>query len=181
MTQIVQILDNYAKLRRYCDSFFTAVQQRYPGDMACKKGCFACCELHSVCAIEAHALAFYLKRRAVPSRKKRSDRSKCALCVNGNCAAYPARPVICRSHGLPLLLDKGKTVASSCDLNFSRRDPASLPASRVFDTAAITGNLVRLNMAFCMAAGITELASRRFTMAAVLAGELPEIILKSNP
>jgi hypothetical protein len=78
---------------------------------------------------------------------------------------------------VPLLLDKGNTVASSCRLNFEGRDLAVLPGAHVLDTAAVTENLMRLNMAFCMAAGRRELASQRFTMAAVLARDVPESIL----
>jgi hypothetical protein len=78
---------------------------------------------------------------------------------------------------VPLLLDKGNTVASSCRLNFKGRDLTVLSGAHVLDTAAVTENLMRLNMAFCMAVGRRELASQRFTIAAVLAGNIPESIL----
>ena len=180
MTKLEQILDNYATLCRYCDSFFSFVRKQYGSDMACGKGCSACCELHSVCGLEAYAVAVCLAKKSLPRTQKRKNRSRCALCVNGRCLAYPARPVICRTHGVPLLLDKGKTVASSCGLNFAGRDLAGLPRSHVLDTTVVTGNLIRLNMAFCMAAGRRDLASERFTMAAVLAGDIPESILNIN-
>jgi hypothetical protein len=180
VTALQEILDNYGKLCGYCDSFFLSIQKRYAGELKCKKGCSACCELHSVCGLEAHAVAACLAKKRAPRLQKRKNRSKCALCVNGECIAYQARPVICRSHGVPLLLDKGKTVASSCRLNFTGRDLAALPRGYVLDTTAVTGNLIRLNMAFCMAVGRRELASERFTMAAVLAGDIPESILDIN-
>jgi hypothetical protein len=85
--------------------------------------------------------------------------------------------VICRTHGAALRADRGKTVYSSCGRNFTTIAPASLPRSHVFDTAAVTGNLMRLNMAFCMAAGDARLASMRFTMEQVQSGALPERIL----
>jgi hypothetical protein len=180
MTKLKQVLDNYATLCRYCDSVFAFLQNRYGRDMACRKGCSACCELHSVCALEAHAIAACLATKRPPRLRKKKNRSRCVLCVNGECIAYQARPVICRTHGMPLLLDKGKTVASSCRLNFKGRDLFALPGTHVLDTAAITGNLMRLNMAFCMVAGRKDLASRRFTLARVLAGDIPESILMSK-
>jgi Fe-S-cluster containining protein len=180
MTKLKQILDNYATLCRYCDSVFAFLQNQYGRDMACRKGCSACCELHSVCALEAHAVAASLAKKTPPRMRKRKNRSRCVLCVNGECAVYPTRPVICRTHGVPLFLDKGKTVASSCRLNFTGRDLAALPSAHVLDTAALTGNLMRLNIAFCMVAGRRELASERFTMADVLAGDIPESILMSK-
>lgn len=180
MTKLDQILDNYATLCRYCDSFFSFVRKQYGRDMACGKGCSACCELHSVCGLEARAVAACVAKKHAPRPQKGKSRSRCALCVNQECIAYPARPVICRTHGVPLLLDKGKTVATSCRLNFAGRDLAALPRSHVLDTTAVTGNLIRLNMAFCMAVGRSDLASERFTMAAVLAGDIPESILDIN-
>jgi uncharacterized protein len=177
MTALQTILDNYGKLCGYCDSFFLSVQKPYAGDMKCKKGCWRCCELHSVCALEARGIAAYLKNGSLSHGKSRSNRSYCAFLKRGVCLAYPARPVICRTHGVPLLLDKGKTVSSSCGLNFTGRDLAALPRGHVLDTTAVTGNLIRLNMAFCMAVGRRELASERFTMTAVLAGDIPESIL----
>jgi hypothetical protein len=180
VTALQAILGNYGKLCGYCDSFFLSVQNRFAGELKCKKGCSACCELHSVCGLEAHTVAACLAKKSAPRPQPRKNRSRCALCMNEECIAYPARPVICRTHGVPMLLDKGKTVASSCTLNFAGRDLAAFPRSHVLDTTAVTGNLIRLNMAFCMAIGRRELASERFTMAAVLAGDIPKSILDIN-
>jgi hypothetical protein len=74
-------------------------------------------------------------------------------------------------------MDKGKTVHPGCALNFVKRDVRALPKQHVFDSAAITDNLMRLNLAFCMAVGHTELASKRFTMEQVLRAKLPKRIL----
>jgi Fe-S-cluster containining protein len=171
------ILDNYAALCRYCDSFFESVSGLYKNEIRCSKGCSACCELHSVCAIEACAISAFLAARRRRTRACRAGRDRCALLVGGECSAYPARPVICRTHGAALRTDKGATVYSSCNRNFTRVAPASLPRSHVLDTAAVTGNLMRLNMAFCMAAGDARLASKRFTMEQVRSGTIPERIL----
>jgi hypothetical protein len=68
-------------------------------------------------------------------------------------------------------------VCPTCALNFKKHDVRALPKQHVFDSAAITDNLMRLNLAFCMAVGHTALASKRFTMEQVLNGELPKSIL----
>jgi uncharacterized protein len=177
MTAVSRVLDNYARLRAYCDSFFFAVADIYHGDMVCRKGCFACCELNSVCALEAHAMAVYVAGRPRVRTGIRKKNAVCAFCMDGACCAYPARPVICRTHGAVISVDKGNTVARSCDLNFRRTDPAALPETHVLNAASVTGNLMRLNMAFCMAAGDTKRASERFAMEQVLAGNIPESIL----
>ncbi len=176
------VLDNYAALCRYCDSFFESVSGLYRNEIRCTKGCSACCELHSVCAIEAHALSAFLavRRRRTKIRTLRRTGDRCALLFKGECLAYPARPVICRTHGAALRADRGATAYLSCGRNFTNVAPASLPAGHVFDTAAVTGNLMRLNMAFCVTAGDARLASKRFTMEQVHSGALPERILPTT-
>jgi hypothetical protein len=74
-------------------------------------------------------------------------------------------------------LDGGKTIRRSCGLNFLARDPLTLPRPHLFDAAAVTDNLMRLNMAFCMTIGDKKLASKRFAMEQVLRGTVPKSIL----
>ena len=181
MAGMLEILDMYAVLCRYCDSFFESVVRMYPGEIRCAKGCSACCELHSVCALEARALASYLALRGRRERQRRRRTGGCALLVKEECSAYPARPLICRTHGIALFADSRNAVYSSCRLNFGTIVPVSLPRSRVFDTARITANLVRLNMAFCMASGEPGLAEVRFTIEQVREGAIPESILSGQP
>jgi Fe-S-cluster containining protein len=177
MTTIRAILDNYAALCRCCDGFFASLRRVYKGAIMCAPGCFACCELHSVCALEAYALATHLAGRPVATEAAPRKRAMCALLRNGECSAYPARPVICRTHGVALHADNGTTVLPSCDRNFIDVELASLRPQHVFDTAKATNNLLRLNMAFCMAAGIRRLSSKRFTMEQVAKGKVPPSIV----
>lgn len=65
----------------------------------------------------------------------------------------------------------------TCALNFIKHDVRELPKPNVFDSAAVTDNLMRLNLAFCMAIGRLPLASKRFTLEHVLSRELPKSIL----
>jgi hypothetical protein len=101
----------------------------------------------------------------------------CALLRSGECSAYPARPVICRTHGVALHADNGTTVLPSCERNFTDVELAALPAEHVFDTATVTNNLLRLNMAFCMVAGIPRFSSKRFTMEQIVTGNIPESVV----
>jgi hypothetical protein len=93
------------------------------------------------------------------------------------CVIYAVRPVICRTHGLAISTNKRKTVCPTCALNFIKRDVRLLPKPHVFDSAAISDNLMRLNLAFCMTIGHPALAAKRFTMEQVQRKGLPKSIL----
>jgi Fe-S-cluster containining protein len=174
MRPVQRIVANYRVLCRYCDDYFASIKKLYPDDMSCGRGCDACCVLDSVCALEAHVLLKCLgKKRAARCGAGRG----CALLRRSECVVYPVRPVICRTHGLPVSLDGGKTARRTCAKTFAGLDLATLPRQHLFDAALVTANLMRLNVAFCMAAGDKELASKRFTMEQVLRGKVPENIL----
>jgi Fe-S-cluster containining protein len=180
MSTIVKILDNYDKLCAYCDGFFSSIHSMYTDDMRCAKGCSACCKLHSVCALEAFLIARHRavqRSRMPPQSKADLRRHACAMLKKNGCVVYAARPIICRTHGLAISTDKRKTVCPTCALNFIKRDVRLLPKPHVFDSAAVTDNLMRLNLAFCMASGHPALAAKRFTMEQVIFGRLPKCIL----
>jgi uncharacterized protein len=179
VSTIVKILDNYDKLCAYCDGFFSSIHSMYADDMRCAKGCSACCELHSVCALEAHVITRNIvDAGSLQAEQSAKDgRAGCIMLKHDRCAVYASRPVICRTHGLAISMDKGRTACSSCELNFTVRDATALPGPHVLDAAAITDNLMRLNLAFCMALGSPLLSSKRFTLASVLSGGLPKRIL----
>jgi Fe-S-cluster containining protein len=174
------IIDNYDKLCGYCDSFFLAIRKLHGDDMLCKKGCSECCKLHSVCALEAFVIARHMAAqnpRQLPRKKGDLRPQICAMLKNKGCMIYAARPVICRTHGLAISTDKRRTVCPTCALNFKKHDVRALPKPHVLDSAVVTNNLMRLNLAFCMAVGHTALASKRFTMEQVLRAKLPKRIL----
>lgn len=94
------------------DTFFGRAAARYPGDggVTCRAGCDDCCQRRfSVTTIEASAMAEAIasltpEARAVLAERAHDEgRPGCpALESDGRCAAYSARPLICRTHGLVL-------------------------------------------------------------------------------
>ncbi len=83
----------------------------------------------SVAPIEADRLRAALSRVAAtdPTLRRhlrdqgaQPDRRACALLVDDRCSVYDERPIICRSHGLPVraTLDDGSVHTSVCPLNF---------------------------------------------------------------
>ncbi len=88
---------------------------------------------------------------------------------------YDNRPLICRTHGLPLVsnsLTAGEV--DCCPLNLPALAGVSeLEADLVLDLDLLTENLMRLNLAFFLVLGKPELAEVRFSLASLVSGENP--------
>ncbi len=132
----MQPADYLAELRARVDAHFAAAQDREGTAMQCRAGCTQCCHARfGVFEIEAdpirRALA-ELAQTAPELRQRIRDQARdescphCALLVDGICAVYPVRPLICRSHGLPIVVDDGRGDAfvDHCPLNFQTSRPA---------------------------------------------------------
>lgn len=177
---LIAILAQYSKLTAWCDAFFKQSQQRCSSRIVCKAGCSDCCILQSVCAIEAIALSRYLKNERTekpPLGQKKWDR--CPLINNGICSAYVARPIICRTHGLPVLIDTDGTLTThiTCPLNFVDDEPESIDRSSVLDSENITMNLMKLNLSLCIAVDLPTASADRYSLEDILFERLPSWIL----
>lgn len=129
------------QLRAAVQDHFEQALQRQPGAMQCKEGCSGCCKPGlSVFGLEAAkireslvalsqnapALRDTVRRQGHRALEDPDSVSHCPLLVNDRCAVYEERPLICRSHGLPILSDPQGPVRN-CELNY--QDQEALPAS----------------------------------------------------
>jgi len=121
----------YVELLRKVDAFTATVLQEHGADINCHKGCDGCCRRSfSVFAVEAHNLRAGFELLTKPKQslilKKLDDNepavSPCPLLEDGVCLLYNFRPVICRTHGLPVrsshIRINGRRVTALCDRNF---------------------------------------------------------------
>jgi hypothetical protein len=126
------------KLRARVDAHFEAARARSPAAFACRAGCDACChQRFGVFEVEAAPIREALADLAVRTpvlrdriRRQADDPAhadRCALLVDGACAVYDARPLICRSHGLPIAVADPEPRVDHCPLNFTAGAPP--PAS----------------------------------------------------
>jgi len=114
------------------DAFFSRVEARHGGDMACQTGCSDCCHVRlTVTTVEAAAITAHLEalpadeRATLARRAAGSPPDRCAaLDALGRCQIYAARPVVCRSHGAPIRMrEGGLPVIQSCYRNFTHTTP----------------------------------------------------------
>jgi Fe-S-cluster containining protein len=142
------------RLRTRVDEHFTQAVARTPEQFACRPGCETCChQRFSVFEVEARpireALAQLARtdpeaRQRVRERGQNSALGACALLLDGRCSVYEQRPLICRSHGLPIGVRESDEPGSPlrldcCPLNFREPGPAhgQAPAGRDIPRASV--------------------------------------------
>lgn len=141
------------QLRVGVDQHFTSAMKRSPDAFRCGPGCASCCHRRiEVFAVEAEPIATELAMLAArdPDLRARIRRQAddpehsqiCPLLVDDRCSVYDARPLICRSHGLPVLVntDAGPAV-SVCPLNF---DAQEIPGASILNLEALNAPLAVL-------------------------------------
>jgi Fe-S-cluster containining protein len=158
-----QSFKNYTKLLEKVDKMFEAVFARHRNRFACQAGCYGCCKSQlSVFSVEARYIEAWLNAHPEAVRKieERSamlnDPDFCNfLDKEGGCTIYEARPVICRSHGLPVALGDGEPEQSVltkqrdvCPLNFKGVDLDSLDDRDVMSLEHVNTLLSLINRAF---------------------------------
>lgn len=140
---VVQARERYRELCAKVDAFFARVKARHAADMQCAAGCDGCCRTRlSVTPIEAAEIADAIADLAPEARQRAAARARhdapdrcAALDEDGRCAVYAARPLVCRSHGLPVRLvsERGLPVIDACVLNFTGSGPAAADADCILD------------------------------------------------
>jgi Fe-S-cluster containining protein len=154
-------LRNYRSLLTRVDRLLDSVRRRYPGHIACHKGCDCGCRNISVFPIEALSLVRAIQDLPGGAGAKIRRRAAaasfwdCPLLEDRACRLYPFRPVICRTHGFPLQTHyNGQPSIGYCRHNF--KDLPSIPADAVIDLDTINGTLRTMNAIY-----VAELAHVR--------------------
>ncbi|MHC1698125.1 MAG: YkgJ family cysteine cluster protein [Geobacteraceae bacterium] len=154
MNDINDLLQNYHNLVARIDSLCAGVLSQCADSISCRKGCDACCRHFSIFWVEAVNMAGFVanlsQKQAAHLRSRaqnHADQDICPLLVEGACALYPARPIICRTHGLPILtrIETGRSV-DFCPRNFTRAE--TIPGHLIIDLDTLNKTLVAINALF---------------------------------
>jgi Fe-S-cluster containining protein len=162
------ILDAYSVLTGYCDAFWKRVAARFPDQFACHAGCGICCTLTSVNHLEAAVIAAHVADHPLPPGHDPAAEAvaPCPFLTADRCSVYAARPLICRTHGLPLRgTEFSERIMHSCPYNFAAMEIAEIDDSFALDIEKISLNLARLNQAWCLTHGLESSAAERVMLA----------------
>jgi hypothetical protein len=108
----------YREILGRLDAWAEGARVRHGERMECRRGCDDCCRRHlTLFPLEAEALA--RAASALPATRREAlarhlaawdeshrdapEEAPCPLLREGACLLYEARPVLCRTHGFPLL------------------------------------------------------------------------------
>lgn len=178
--------DSYQQLIEHVDELTAKLSTRYASHLVCQAGCSGCCHHHlSVFPIEADAVREAIaalpeqdrsvieqQARKVIEREAKGEPVACPLLVENRCSIYEARPLICRTQGLPLLLEAedGEQEVDFCPLNFTAPDAVDdLDEDHLVPLDDLNLKLAIVNLQHCRENGIADEASgERRRMAEIL-------------
>ena len=154
MRNITELLANYNKLVEKVDRLSAEITRDFAGEITCRKGCAGCCLHFSVFWVEAVSLAWAVENlpgeeaALLRSRAQSiADQDVCPLLSGGECLLYPHRPIICRTHGLPILTSQGgAAVIDFCPRNF--RHAETIPGNAVIQLDRLNETLAAINTLF---------------------------------
>lgn len=151
-----KVLATYLQLLAKVEEKFAEIQSRQARQMKCAKGCHSCCVPSlTVFEIERENLRRFIESTpglAAELKELETENphksTRCSfLKIDGNCAVYSARPLVCRSHGAPLFFkDDVGSRTDVCPLNFSElSDLKSLESQDFINLDLLNTILAQLN------------------------------------
>ena len=147
----------YKLLRDSIDKVSAKLHGQHKHFMQCRKGCDLCCMDYSILPVEYHFIKNELKKNKDKPLVEDNEVSSngCVFLKNHECTIYRNRPVICRTHGLPLLFtnDNFEWELSTCELNFRQFDYEKFNPDNTFPQDTYNSKLFMLNKEFIAEGG----------------------------
>ena len=137
----------YLKLRKTIDNLCDQLHSFHKNHMKCQKGCDFCCMAYEVFPIELDYIQKSIKNEQIETGT--SENASCIFLKDHVCQIYEHRPIICRTHGLPLLfMNDEHWELSACELNFTEFSNENFTAENTFPQDKFNSQLFMLNKAY---------------------------------
>lgn len=152
------VIRQYHHLRAEIDQQVDRLLMLHSCYLQCQKQCTDCCMNLTVWPVEFFAIAQDLRSAGI--KPAFDEQAACGFLKEGLCQIYPFRPLICRTHGLPLVYldeqDDGPVhCVTFCRKNFAAPEAAAIAfgPDNTLDMDTVNETLARLHLAFCKAGG----------------------------
>jgi len=145
------LLDSYYQLRDEIDKLRESLEEEHYHHLSCKKGCDHCCMSINVFPIEFFAIQAEVDPGIVSDLPLPTNEVDCRYLVDHSCKIYKSRPIICRTHGLPLLymnFEGTNWELSHCENNFTDVDLDDFNSENTFPLDRINSKLYQINHDF---------------------------------
>lgn len=152
-------IERYFKLLHRIDAESSRLTALHGKSLVCRPGCASCCRNLSLFPVEFHAIRQAMIQAGIDPETVPFDASaSCGFLNEGLCRIYPFRPVICRTHGLPILFlddSSGEYTweVSFCELNFAGQKNIEFTDDMLLDIEEINTELSRINRDFILSNG----------------------------
>ncbi|MCD4676484.1 MAG: YkgJ family cysteine cluster protein [Desulfobacula sp.] len=149
---IHMVLKNYSDFLKRVDDHIGHIEKKYSDKILCKKGCDACCKFLTLFGVEAFAIsAAFMKlpeeMQDLVTKKIEKEKDACPLLIDRACVLYSERPVICRTHGYPIYMEKdGGIFVDFCPENF--KGVSSFPKDALLSIEQLNTTLTAINRHF---------------------------------
>ncbi|HPY74446.1 MAG: YkgJ family cysteine cluster protein [Planctomycetes bacterium] len=115
------IIQEYNEFKDDIDTIAKHLTEIHGIHIICKKGCASCCTNLTVWPIEYYSILYNMQQDNVQNIEP-SDQS-CTFLKNNECQIYTYRPIICRTHGLPITFQEDENSTTQqvtfCEKNFT--------------------------------------------------------------
>jgi len=161
------LLDNYYQMVARVDALCLGIQEMLAGQITCSEGCSSCCTAITLFPVEAAALRAALKALPVLRQEEilrhvaeQAGGERCPLLQDHRCLLYSARPLICRTHGFPIVYSEAdERKADCCPLNLGEGEQP-LPGSAIIDIDTLNTLLVAVNGLYTSHVDVSGLPER---------------------
>ena len=145
-------IDAYFKLREVIDALSKKLSDEHQQHLNCREGCDQCCLNLRLFPVEFHAILSELTPDRIPSINIiTGEDDPCTFLNDHSCSIYPSRPIICRTHGLPLLFtnDEGTDLELAlCELNFTDAEDVEFTVDNTYPEDSFVSRLYLINRDF---------------------------------
>lgn len=152
----------------------------YEDTLQCRPSCDGCCMSFTLFPIEAEIIRLAYEKlnaeeKSIAEQQAGKQNDQCPFLIRSKCCIYPSRPLICRTHGLPIAYidEENETIeVSACQVNFP--DDMSFEREGLLFMDPFNAKLAEINQEFASIRGLG--LTVRITMHEIILDKSKEMI-----